>query len=90
MIARGLYLSVFDRPGALERVLGMARRRAMHLRPDSLVRGTDGRWSVLFHVTSETAEIDHYVSEFLELHDLDEALPVGGSTSNPQPERETR
>lgn len=72
----GLLIRVHDRPGALERVLGLARRRAMSLRIDSIARGADGRWSVVFQTTGASARIDHYASEFRELIDLDEALPL--------------
>ena len=77
----GLLVRVHDRPGALERVLGLARRRAMSLSTDSIARGADGRWSVVFRSTGGDARVDHYVNEFRELVDLDEALPL--RTSHP-------
>jgi hypothetical protein len=76
MRAWGLFVRVHDRPGSLERVLGLARRRAMSLRPESVVRGVDGLWSVVFQCTTDGAPIDHYANEFRELVDLDEALPL--------------
>lgn len=72
----GLLIRVHDRPGALERVLGLARRRAMSLSTDSIARGADGRWSVVFRNTGDGARIDHYANEFRELVDLDDALPL--------------
>lgn len=76
MRAWGLCVRVHDRPGSLERVLGLARRRAMALRTESVVRGADGLWSVVFQCTAEGAPIDHYANEFGELVDLAEALPL--------------
>lgn len=72
----GLLVRVHDRPGALERVLGLARRRAMALRTDSIARGADGRWSVVFQATVDEARIEHYANEFRELVDLDVALEL--------------
>ena len=72
----GLLVRVHDRPGALERVLGLARRRAMALATDSVARGADGLWSVVFRTTGEQARIDHYANEFRELVDLHEALTL--------------
>lgn len=72
----GLLVRVHDRPGALERVLGLARRRAMSLDTDSIARGADGLWSVVFRSTGEDDRIEHYASEFRELVDLDAALAV--------------
>ena len=71
----GLLIRVHDRPGALERVLGLARRRAMSLETDSIARGADGLWSVVFRTTTGGV-IDHYADEFRELVDLDVALPL--------------
>lgn len=76
MRAWGLFLRVHDRPGALERVLGLARRRAMSLRTESVVRGADGLWSIVFLCTADGAPIEHYAREFRELVDLFEALPL--------------
>lgn len=75
----GILIRVHDRPGALERVLGLARRRAMSLETDSIARGTDGRWSVVFRTTAEDARVDHYANEFRELVDLDLALALHAS-----------
>lgn len=72
----GLLVRVHDRPGALERVLGLARRRAMALRADTIARGADGLWSVVFQVTGEDARIAHCADEFRELVDLDVALEL--------------
>jgi acetolactate synthase regulatory subunit len=72
----GLFVRVHDAPGSLERVLGLARRRAMSLRTESVVRGVDGLWSVVFQCTVDGAPIDHYANEFQELVDLQEALPL--------------
>lgn len=72
----GLLIRVHDRPGALERVLGLARRRAMTLTTDSIARGSDGVWTVVFRSTAEGARIDHYADEFRELVDLDDALTL--------------
>ena len=76
----GLVIRVHDRPGALERVLGLARRRAMALATDSITRGTDGLWSVVFRISGDGARIEHYANEFRELVDLDEALPLRACT----------
>lgn len=76
MTGWGIVVRMHDRPGALERVLGMARRRAMSLEADSIVRGTGGCWSVVFRATRADARVDHYAKEFRELVDLDEALPL--------------
>jgi acetolactate synthase regulatory subunit len=72
----GLFVRVHDRPGALERVLGLARRRAMAISAQSLVRGADGLWSVIFQCTADGVPIGHYANEFRELVDLEEALPL--------------
>ena len=72
----GLLVRVHDRPGALERVLGLARRRAMSLRADAIARGADGIWSVVFQATVEGELVDHYAAEFRELVDLEVALPL--------------
>jgi acetolactate synthase regulatory subunit len=72
----GVLVRVRDTPGSLERVLGLARRRAMSLRTESVVRAFDGLWSVVFQCTVDGAPIDHYASEFRELIDLHEAVPL--------------
>lgn len=78
----GILVRVHDRPGALERVLGLARRRSMELRTDSIVRSSDGRWSVVFRVTGDGARVDHYAKEFGELVDLDVALHLHASPTD--------
>jgi hypothetical protein len=81
----GLLLRVHDRPGALERVLGLARRRSMSLRTDSVVRSADGFWSVVFQSTADGAGVDHYANEFRELVDLHEALLLRASAEESPP-----
>jgi acetolactate synthase regulatory subunit len=72
----GVFVRVHDRPGAIERVLGLARRRAMSLRTESVVRSVDGLWSVVFRCTADGAPIDNYANEFGELVDLHEVSPL--------------
>jgi acetolactate synthase regulatory subunit len=85
MSGSGLLVRVHDRPGSLERVLGLARRRAMSLKTESVVRSADGHWSVMFQCTADEAPVDHYANEFRELLDLVVALPLRFSPQSEEP-----
>jgi acetolactate synthase small subunit len=67
----GAFLArVHDRPGALERLVGLLRRRAFAVRRLSVGLGDDGALEVLLRVDDANATGDRVRAELLALHDV--------------------
>jgi acetolactate synthase regulatory subunit len=61
---------VHDRPGALERVLGLLRRRALGARPFALINGTDQDMELALRVDERRTSRQRVRLELLALHDV--------------------
>lgn len=80
---RALLARVHDRPGALERLVGLLRRRAFAVRRLSVALADDGALEVLMRLDDASTPIDRLRAELLALHDVmdvrdltDPAMPV--------------
>lgn len=68
---------LLDRPGALERFLGLVRRRAMKLDPVGIERvGSAGdRWSIEVVSTDDSAPLERYSHDIRNLVDVVDVTP---------------
>ena len=68
-----LLVRAADRPGSLERLLGLLRRRAMRLRPEGFGRQeAGGTWAVVLAPTEPDAPVERYVHDIRALVDVED------------------
>jgi acetolactate synthase small subunit len=65
-----ILVRVHDRPGALERVLGLVRRRAAAVRRSSIATGGDGVLEVLLRVDASRTPADRLCHDLRGLYDV--------------------
>lgn len=79
---RLLFVRVADRPGSLERLLGLVRRKAMKVTPASIGRvGLERDWAVVMSSTEPDAPLERYGREIRHLVDVREVSPIGRAGS---------
>lgn len=71
-----LLVRVHDRPGALERVLGAVRRKALAVRRLSLHAPADGRLEVVLRFDPERSPLERMTAELESLFDVHDVRPV--------------
>lgn len=68
-----LLVRTADRPGALERLLGLVRRKAMKLRPEGFGRqGPGDTWAVVLAPTAPDVPLHRYVHDIRALVDVED------------------
>ncbi len=70
MSARTFRLSVDRAEGALERVLGVIRRRRLGLERFSVDPAADGRWDIAIHASASESEAGLALRQFTALVDV--------------------
>ena len=79
MSARTFRLSVERAEGALERVLGVVRRRRLGLERLSVDEGADGRWDIAIRAAASEGEAGLALKQFSALIDVRSAREEEGA-----------